>query len=100
MKVSFWTGHPKNDLRTQNNYCAVQIRDNGQWREITGDHDFNTQYYWERKNFFGTSLAHCQWQIPLDAKKGKYRIVHHAATRSLIGVILSFEGKSSEFFVE
>jgi neutral ceramidase len=99
--VSFWTGHPKNDLKTQSTYLEIQkYTDNG-WINIANDWDWETKYKWERKDaVWGTSLAWIEWNIPADTSPGKYRIVHHGAYKNgWNGKIIEFDGISSEFQV-
>lgn len=97
--ASFWTGHPKNNLRTEQSYCYFQKLENNQWVTVADDSQYETRYRWERVNGFrGTSLAHCSWTIPDNAESGEYRIFHQASYKRLIGRrTYPLEGTSSTF---
>ena len=97
--AAFWTGHPKNDLRTEESYCYFQKRQGAQWVTVADDSGWETRYRWERVNGFrGTSLGHCTWSIPGNAESGDYRILHRAAYKRLIGRrTYPLEGVSSTF---
>ncbi|GKX31568.1 neutral ceramidase [Vallitalea longa] len=99
--VSFWTGHPKNDLKIQSTYLEVQHKVDGEWITIANDWDFETKYKWIRKDpVWGSSLAKIKWTIPEDTLDGIYRIVHHGAYKNgWTGKICDFDGVSNEFQV-
>ncbi len=99
--VSFWTGHPKNDMKIQSTYAEIQRQIEGQWITIANDWDWETKYRWERKDpVWGTSLARIEWDIPQNAESGTYRIVHHGAYKNgWTGKIIQFDGISSSFQV-
>ena len=43
------------------------------------------RFYWHRTNsFLGESIATIIWDIPVDAKPGRYRIRHFGAAKSLL----------------
>lgn len=99
VSVSFWTGHPKNDLKTQSTYLEIQKRVDNQWVTIANDWDWETKYRWIRKDpVWGSSLAKVEWTIPNDTLPGTYRILHHGAYKNgWTGDIIHFDGLSSEF---
>lgn len=101
VEVVFWTGHPRNDLRTEDTFLQVQQSVNGDWVTIANDNDWETQYRWERiDGFWGTSQATISWQIPSDAQSGTYRIKHKGNKKTPgSGEIKSFTGKSRTFTV-
>lgn len=97
--VAFWGGHPRNNLRTMQGFLAIQHFENGQWKTIANDWDFNTIYRWERK-YVSYSYVHVYWKIPTDAPKGQYRIKHNGDY--LYGwnqKVYDYEGISSIFEV-
>ncbi|MCT4598861.1 MAG: neutral/alkaline ceramidase [Vallitalea sp.] len=101
VKVSFWTGHPKNDLKIQSTYLEVQKQVNGNWVTIANDWDWETKFTWKRiDSFWGTSLAIIEWDIPQDAESGTYRIVHHGNYKNGWTLdIIPFDGISNVFQV-
>ena len=102
VEVSFWAGHPKNDLKTQSSYMFVERKSAGGWVSAYTDNDWCTLFEWKRKNFlFGTSHAIVRWKIPEDVIPGTYRIRHEGARKSVwSGNIYQYSGKTKEFEVQ
>lgn len=96
VKVSFWAGHPRNDLRTQGTYSIVQRQDGAAWISIATDRDWETKYLWQG-NIFGT-YAIVEWSIPIGAAPGLYRIRHDGAYKSH-GKSVQYSGWSKVFQV-
>lgn len=101
VEVSFWAGHPKNDLKTQSTYLAVQRKVNDDWVIIANDWDFETKYNWKRIDAVGgTSLAIITWDIPNNTEPGEYRIVHYGNYKSGWNKkIYPYTGISSNFVI-
>ena len=99
--VSFWTGHPKNDLKIQGTYLEVQRKVAGSWQKVADDNDWETFYRWKRIDpVWGSSRAEISWSIPADAPSGEYRIKHYGAYKNgWTGNIHTFTGKSKTFTV-
>jgi neutral ceramidase len=97
VSVSFWAGHPKNDLRTGSTYLEIQRKVGSGWETVYTDNDSCTRFEWERKDgLWGTSLATITWSIPLDASPGDYRIVHAGSwKKGLDKKIYPYEGASN-----
>lgn len=100
--VSFWTGHPKNDLKQQSSYFDVEKLEDSGWVRIKADWDWETRYKWERiDSVIGTSLAILEWTVPEHIESGTYRIVHHGAyLNGWDRKVYPFTGYSDEFFIE
>ncbi len=100
--VSFWAGHPKNNLKTQGTYLEVQRKDGDKWVTVAKDLDFETKFNWKRVDSVGgTSLAIINWDIPKDANSGEYRIVHSGSYKNgWNGKIYPYVGTSSIFTVK
>jgi len=95
----FWSGHPNNDLRTQDSYLKVQIKQGAQWVTVANDWDWNTTFRWSRiSEKEASSQAAVTWHIPADAQPGTYRIVHEGASKQN-GRISAYSGVSSNFDV-
>lgn len=98
--VSFWAGHPRNNLETMKGFLEVQhLLPNGEWETIAHDWDFNTTYRWER---IGVSYAygHVYWKIPNDTPIGTYRITHSGHYKfGWNQKIYPYEGVSNPFIV-
>jgi neutral ceramidase len=98
-KVVFWTGHPRNNLRTEDTFLKIQKKNGSSWETVATDNDWETKYKWKRiDGFWGTSQATIEWAIPSDAASGTYRIKHYG-NKKYAGKISSFTGKSREFSV-
>ncbi|WP_030329127.1 neutral/alkaline ceramidase [Streptomyces sp. NRRL B-1381] len=98
--VEFATGHPKNDVRRGSTFLEVQRLENGTWKRVLDDGDWETTYRWTRLNgLTGTSKATITWRIAPDTAPGAYRIVHHGDAKSLLGKITPFTGATGTFTV-
>ncbi|WJN60175.1 neutral/alkaline ceramidase [Pseudomonas sp. SO81] len=98
----FWTGHPRNNLRTESTFLEVQRKVNGAWQVVARDNDWSTQYHWLRKDgFWGTSQATLRWTIPAGTPPGEYRLVHYGDSKAPVtGRISAFSGASRSFTVQ
>lgn len=100
VSVTFWGGHPKNDLRTGGSYLFVQRLENGSWKNVAYDWDLATKMYWIREStLLGYSFTKIDWTIPADAPSGTYRIVHNGAYKTITGNIYQYQGSSRAFTV-
>jgi neutral ceramidase len=101
VEVSFWTGHPKNNLRLNGTFLEVQRWDGAAWRTVAVDGDWNTSYRWVRIDpVWGTSQAVIGWTIPADAATGQYRIRHYGDYKNgWNGAIYGLTGTSRTFQV-
>ena len=99
VRVVFWGGHPKNELRIQNTFLEIQKKVGGSWQTIARDNDPSTRYIWQRR-FVAYSLIVIEWDIPMAAESGEYRIVHHGNSKSIwLGRISEYRGQSRTFSV-
>ena len=101
-QAAFWTGHPRNNLRTEGTFLEVQRKVNGTWQVVARDNDWSTQYHWLRKDgFWGTSQATLRWTIPAGTPPGEYRLVHYGDSKAPVtGKISAFSGASRSFTVQ
>jgi neutral ceramidase len=101
-QAAFWTGHPRNNLRTEGTFLEVQRKVNGAWQVVARDNDWSTQYHWLRKDgFWGTSQATLRWIIPAGTPPGEYRLVHYGDSKAPVtGKISAFSGASRSFTVQ
>jgi neutral ceramidase len=96
----FWGGHPKNNYHTQDTFLAVQHLENGEWKIIRKDWDWDTEYHWQR-NGAAYSLVTVVWRIPQDTPRGQYRLVNYGDWKSgWSQKIYPYTGYSSVFTVE
>jgi neutral ceramidase len=101
VSVVFQSACPRNDLRTEDTFLAVQQQDSsGQWQTVAVDGDWETRFRWYRHHTISDrSYAEITWDIPSDATPGKYRIQHYGNHRNILQHISSFRGTSSTFTV-
>ncbi len=101
VKVKFWSGHPKNSLRTQSTFMEVQRQINGSWQVVATDNDWETQYEWKRiDGFWGTSHAILTWNIPSNTESGTYRLKHYGDKKKIgSGNVVGYTGTSRSFSV-
>ncbi|WP_250657517.1 neutral/alkaline ceramidase [Alkalimarinus coralli] len=99
--VKFWSGHPKNNLRTQGTFMEVQRWNGASWEVVATDNDWQTIYQWKRiDGFWGTSHAILTWNIPANAAVGTYRIRHYGDRKKpWSGNIVGYTGTSRNFTV-
>ncbi|MFL5356612.1 neutral/alkaline ceramidase [Archangium sp.] len=101
--VSFWGGHPKNNLHTQGTYLRVQRRTGLLWRDVAYDWDWETKYTWRRAYCLPTlACSHVilEWTIPPEAAPGTYRLVHEGDWKSgWDGRVRPYRGTSRSFTV-
>jgi neutral ceramidase len=95
VKVSFWAGHPRNDLKTQDTYLKVERQEGLSWVLVARDRDWETRFRW-RRALLG-SLATVEWEIP-PGTSGVFRIRHNGAYKSN-GQIVPYYGVSRTFAV-
>jgi len=101
VRVTFWGGHPKNNLKTQSTYLEVQRKNGGVWETVARDWDPETKYRWKRE---GLAYSHItiEWTIPDTARPGVYRIRHDGHWKKnwiVTTQIRPYSGISREFTV-
>jgi neutral ceramidase len=103
VKVSFWSGHPKNDFMTDKSFLTIekQMQD-GSWKVILTDADWDTRFRWTRVSIFlpAESLAIVEWYIgeTIPVTSGTYRIQHFGVAKHLTG-LRHYSGVSSSFTI-
>jgi neutral ceramidase len=99
VKVVFWGGNPKNNLRNQDSFLEVQRESGGDWVPVAYDWDHETRFKWGRVWFWKSKIS-VEWKIPLGTPPGVYRICHFG-DRKKLGKYdpVSYSGTSSNFEV-
>ncbi|KAK6541901.1 hypothetical protein TWF694_007678 [Orbilia ellipsospora] len=104
-QVSFIGANPRNNLRLEGTYAAVEFKNtDGTWTQVRSDDDWDLIYNWRRDDgFWGTSSVIIQWIIgtgPKSVPAGTYRIKYYGDSKQpLTGKISAFTGTSSPFTV-
>lgn len=100
-RVTFVGANPRNDLRLEQTYALVEVRDgSGRWHPVRDDSDWSLIFEWRRVNsMLGTSETTITWEIEPDIDVGRvYRIKYFgAAKQPVTEKITSFEGVSGIF---
>ena len=100
VRVSFWSGDPRNDFKTGNTYLAVERDESGNWVTVATDTDWSTTCRWVRNEKVPTeSKFLVTWDIPQSAAPGNYRIMHRGNFLDSAGKVQRFAGESRMFKV-
>jgi neutral ceramidase len=100
--AAFWTGDPRNDFRTGNNFATIEKRADDGWTAVATDTDWETKCRFAARGDSTRSFEiTIEWTIPADAKPGEYRIVHHGRYRLADAeAARQFDATSQPFQVE
>lgn len=101
VKISarFQGANPRVNLRLEGTYAAVEKLENGTWKTVRTDEDWNLVFDWIRTNgVLGYSEVVITWETntAVDAP-GTYRFRYNGDRKPLIGDPVSFTGVSNSF---
>ena len=102
IEVEFRTANPRNNLRTEGTFLAIQrLADDGvAWIDVATDGNWETQFHWKRPSAISAeSFATIIWQVPAGTPAGTYRIQHYNAHKDILGKITEFIGTTQTFKV-
>lgn len=102
VEATFVGANPRNNLRTEETYAAVEHRTSHEerWRTVRDDTDWNLIYSWKRKSkILGTSDVKIAWKIELETPPGEYRLRYFGDARSITGRLTAFNGTTTSFEV-
>ncbi|RDW61086.1 hypothetical protein BP6252_12469 [Coleophoma cylindrospora] len=100
VSVTFVGANPRNNLRLEQTYAAVEQLDDetGQWVKVRDDSDWDLIFNWEKTSeVLGTSEVEIVWETPDDIEHGQYRIRYFGDSKAVGGKITAFEGFSGTF---
>lgn len=96
----FTGANPRNNLRLEGTFAAVERKENEEWKQVRSDRDWSLVYTWQRTNFIlGYSEVTLSWEIETEAAPGTYRFRYHGDAKPLIGSVAAFEGTSDPFTI-
>lgn len=102
-RVTFVGANPRNDLRLEQTYAAVEKQDrSGVWKTVRDDADWSLIFEWKRAStVLGTSDVTITWEIEPDVEVADfYRIRYFGASKTVLsGDIVQFEGISGKFYI-
>lgn len=94
----FVGANPRNKLRLEGTFAAVEKKENEEWKQVRSDRDWSLVYTWQRTNFLlGHSTATLSWETEKEAEAGTYRFRYYGDAKPLIGAVTAFEGTSEAF---
>jgi neutral ceramidase len=94
----FVGANPRNNLRLEGTFTAVEQFDGSSWTQVRSDADWSLVYTWTRDNeLLGTSHVTIDWESELTADVGTYRIHYYGDSKGMGGNITPFEGVSGSF---
>jgi neutral ceramidase len=103
VSVKFIAGNPRNNLRLEQTYAAVEKLDpeSGKWVIVRDDSDWGLIFNWRKTSqIFGTSEVEIVWETEEWAAAGQYRIKYFGDSKAVGGKITAFEGTSRVFVLE
>ncbi|KAL8695203.1 MAG: hypothetical protein Q9218_000241 [Villophora microphyllina] len=103
VQAKFVGANPRNDLRLEGNFAAVEHLTHGEWRRVRDDSDWDLIFHWRRTNtVLGTSEVVVEWEVGKEGvERGLYRLRYFGDRKEFgTGDIGPFEGVSGVFRVE
>ncbi|KAI2633220.1 neutral ceramidase [Hypomontagnella submonticulosa] len=99
VNATFVGANPRNNLRLEGTYAAVEKQDGETWTRVRDDSDWSLVYTWTRTDtLLGYSEVTISWETEQDAQPGTYRVKYYGDSKALIGGgITAFEGTSGTF---
>ncbi|KAG5949448.1 hypothetical protein E4U53_005877 [Claviceps sorghi] len=99
VNVTFQGANPRNNLRLEQTFAAVEQQGAGQsWTQVRNDDDWFLVYSWRRTNLLlGHSEVDISWETYGNARPGTYRVKYYGDSKHLSGRIEAFEGTSNPF---
>ncbi|KAL9029032.1 MAG: hypothetical protein Q9196_002680 [Gyalolechia fulgens] len=104
--VTFVGANPRNNLRLEGTFVAVEHLSQGKWVRLRDDSDWDLVYRWRRTStVLGTSEVDVEWEIASqeqeDVKEGLYRVRYFGDQKVFgTGEVEAFEGVSGVFGIE
>lgn len=99
VEVTFVGANPRNDLRLEDTYVAVEQLVGKRWEKVRDDADWDLLFRWRRtSSVLGTSEVQVEWETSEATCRGRYRIRYWGASKTPVtGSIEQFEGRSADF---
>lgn len=101
VNASFVGANPRNNLRLEGTFTAIEQLVDGGWVQVRNDSDWSLIYSWYRDStVLGTSHVVVSWETgadPVAVEPGTYRTRYFGDAKALGGTITAFEGTSGNF---
>ncbi|KAL8775056.1 MAG: hypothetical protein Q9209_000535 [Squamulea sp. 1 TL-2023] len=102
--ATFVGANPRNNLRLEGTFAAVEHLSHGKWKRVRDDSDWDLIYQWRRTNtVLGTSEVELSWEVSRDdgLEGGLYRLRYFGDQKPFGGgEVEGFEGVSGVFRIE
>lgn len=96
----FVAAHPRNNLTLGSTYLTVELFDEGRWKVIATDANWETRFHWIRVSpILGSSEVLITWTVGPDVLPGEYRIRHFGSYKYIFGGVYPYEGTTHPFKV-
>lgn len=100
IKVRFQGANPRNNLRQENTFVAVDMLVGDKWVRVQDDSDWFLVYTWRRTSILlGRSVVDVTWETQADVDAGTYRIRYFGDRKKMFAGVEPFEGTSGEFTI-
>ena len=101
VSATFVGANPRNDLRLEDTYAAVEQLIDGRWVRVRDDADWSVVFRWRRvSSLLATSEVDVEWEVEEGTEGGWYRLRYFGASKGVVGGgIEQFEGTSGEIEV-
>lgn len=102
VNVTFQGANPRNNLRLEGTFAAVQQlgSDGTTWTTVRDDFDWHLVYTWERTDtILGYSEVTITWETEDYTTPGTYRVVYNGDQKNILGTITAFTGTSNSFTI-
>ncbi|KAF4637841.1 hypothetical protein G7Y89_g256 [Cudoniella acicularis] len=102
VSVTFYGANPRNSLRLEQTYAAVERLDGAsrQWKRVRDDSDWGLIFNWKRTSeILGHSEVEIVWETESFVEAGQYRIRYFGDSKAVGGKITAFEGVSGIFLL-
>lgn len=115
VNVTFQGANPRNNLRLEETFAAIEQKVDGTWTQVRDDADWFLVYTWfvpsiilpdsintirRRTNWLlGYSEVDITWETAGNAEAGTYRVKYYGDKKSILGSISAFTGTSGEFML-
>ncbi|KKA29886.1 hypothetical protein TD95_003442 [Thielaviopsis punctulata] len=98
--AKFIGASPRNNLRLEGTFAAVEKKDGSTWVQVRDDYDWHLVYFWTRTSWLlGYSDVDIAWEVEDGTPQGTYRLVYYGDAKALGGAVTAFAGYSDEFTV-
>lgn len=99
INATFVGANPRNNLRLEGTFTAIELAQNGNWTTVRDDSDWFTSLTWYRDDgLIGSSHVDISWETESYAVPGTYRIRYNGDSKTpLTGEIKAFTAVTSNF---